>query len=47
MKRAKGFATRGDGRLRARVLAALPYAPTGAQDRAVAEITADMASSSG
>ena len=27
MKRAKGFATRGDGRLRARVLAALPYAP--------------------
>ena len=44
MKRAKGFATRGDGRLQRGVLAALPYAPTGAQDRAVAEITADMAS---
>jgi ATP-dependent DNA helicase RecG len=43
-KRAKGFATRGDGRLQAKVLAALPYAPTGAQTRAVAEITADMAS---
>ena len=44
MSRAKGFATRGDGRLRDAVLAALPYAPTGAQTRAVAEITADMAS---
>ncbi|WP_316014156.1 ATP-dependent DNA helicase RecG, partial [Roseobacter sp. HKCCA0434] len=33
----------GDGRLRAQVLAALPYAPTGAQTRAVAEITGDMA----
>jgi ATP-dependent DNA helicase RecG len=44
MKRAKGFATRGDGRLQNRVLAALPYAPTRAQRRAVAEITADMAS---
>ena len=43
MKRARGIATRGDGRLQARVLAALPYAPTGAQTRAVAEITADMA----
>ncbi|MCB1370916.1 MAG: ATP-dependent DNA helicase RecG [Rhodovulum sp.] len=44
VKRAKGFATRGDGRLRAKVLAALPYAPTGAQTRAVEEIIADMAS---
>lgn len=43
MKRAKGYATRGDGRLRDRVLAALPYAPTAAQARCVAEITADMA----
>jgi ATP-dependent DNA helicase RecG len=43
MKRAKGFATRGDGRLRAKVTAALPYALTRAQTRAVAEITADMA----
>ena len=44
MKRPKGFASRGDGRLRAQVVAALPYAPTGAQARAVAEITADMGS---
>jgi ATP-dependent DNA helicase RecG len=44
MRRAKGFATVGDGRLRDTVLAALPYAPTAAQTRAVAEITADMAS---
>ena len=43
VKRAKGFATVGDGRLRARVLAALPYAPTGAQARCVEEITGDMA----
>ena len=43
MKRARGIATRGDGRLQDKVLAALPYAPTGAQMRAVAEITADMA----
>jgi ATP-dependent DNA helicase RecG len=46
MKRARGIATRGDGHLRAKVLAALPYAPTGAQTRAVAEITADMAAPS-
>jgi ATP-dependent DNA helicase RecG len=44
VKRAKGFVTRGDGRLRARVLAAFPHPLTGAQQRAVAEITADMAS---
>jgi ATP-dependent DNA helicase RecG len=44
MKRAKGFSTAGDGRLRARVLAALPYSPTGAQTRALSEIAADMAS---
>jgi len=44
IRRPKGFATLGDGRLRDRVLAALPYAPTAAQIRAVAEITADMAS---
>jgi ATP-dependent DNA helicase RecG len=43
MKRARGIATLGDGGLRNRVLAALPYAPTGAQSRAVAEIVADMA----
>ena len=43
LRRPKGFATVGDGALRDRVLAALPYAPTAAQSRAVAEITADMA----
>ena len=43
MKRPKGFSTVGDGRLSAAVLAALPYRPTAAQTRAVAEITADMA----
>jgi ATP-dependent DNA helicase RecG len=43
MKRPKGFETRGDGRLRDAVLGRLPYRPTGAQERAVAEIAADMA----
>ncbi len=38
-----GRPTRGDGRLFSRVLAALPYSLTGAQRRAIAEITADMA----
>jgi ATP-dependent DNA helicase RecG len=42
-RRGKGRASAGDGRLRARALAALPYAPTGAQTRALAEIAADMA----
>ncbi|NAZ36958.1 ATP-dependent DNA helicase RecG [Rubellimicrobium sp. CFH 75288] len=42
-RRARGRASRGDGGLRARVLAALPYAPTAAQLRALAEIEADMA----
>ena len=39
-----GRRTEGDGRLRSKVLAALPYRPTGAQQRAVDEIAADMAS---
>ncbi|WP_136645422.1 ATP-dependent DNA helicase RecG [Tabrizicola sp. YIM 78059] len=43
LRRGKGIETRGDGHLRARVLKSLPYAPTGAQVRAVAEIEADMA----
>lgn len=43
LRRQTGRETRGDGHLQARVLAALPYAPTGAQTRAVAEIAADMA----
>ncbi len=43
VRRKKGRTTKGDGSLQARVLAALPYQPTGAQTRAVAEIQADMA----
>jgi ATP-dependent DNA helicase RecG len=43
MRRPKGFATQGDGRLRARVLAALPFPLTGAQERAAGEVAADMA----
>ncbi|MEM1388641.1 MAG: ATP-dependent DNA helicase RecG [Pseudomonadota bacterium] len=43
LKRAKGRATRGDQTRQDRVLAALPYRPTGAQTRAVAEIAGDMA----
>lgn len=42
-RRGKGLKTHGDGRLRGRVLSALPYEPTGAQTRAVAEIESDMA----
>ena len=41
-RRGKGRPSRGDGGLRAKVLAALPYRLTGAQQRAVAEITDDM-----
>ena len=43
-RRGKGQATRSTGALQRRVLASLPYQPTGAQSRAVAEIAADMAS---
>ncbi|WP_029007418.1 ATP-dependent DNA helicase RecG [Azospirillum halopraeferens] len=42
-RRLSGRAVAGDGRLRARVAAALPFALTGAQQRALAEIDADMA----
>ena len=43
-RRAKpGRATTGDGTRAEKILAALPYTPTGAQLRAVDEITADMA----
>ncbi|MBM3516612.1 MAG: ATP-dependent DNA helicase RecG [Alphaproteobacteria bacterium] len=38
-----GRTIRGDGRMRERVIAALPYRLTAAQDRALAEISADMA----
>ena len=40
---APGFETKGSGQLQARVREALPFEPTGAQIRAVEEITADMA----
>ncbi len=42
-RRAKGVATVAEGRLGARLVAALPFTPTGAQNRAVAEIIADLA----
>ncbi|MEL6678167.1 MAG: DEAD/DEAH box helicase, partial [Pseudomonadota bacterium] len=42
VRRAPGVETRGDGRLRAAALKALPYAPTAAQTRAVGEIVADL-----
>ncbi|WP_128516771.1 ATP-dependent DNA helicase RecG [Tabrizicola thermarum] len=43
IRKAKGVSTRGTGDLRARVLESLPYSPTKAQLRALAEIAADMA----
>ncbi|MDP2083155.1 MAG: ATP-dependent DNA helicase RecG [Pseudotabrizicola sp.] len=43
LRKSKGVVTRGTGALQAQVLAGLPYQPTGAQTRAVAEITGDMA----
>ncbi len=42
-RRARGVQSVATGRLQARVLAALPYRPTGAQHRAIEEISADMA----
>ncbi len=42
-RRAPGIVSTGTGDLRKRVLAALPYRPTGAQQRAMQEIAADMA----
>ena len=43
LRRGKGIASLGTGALQARVLAALPYQPTAAQTRAIAEIAGDMA----
>ena len=43
LRRAKGRATIGTGKLQAKVLEALPYTLTGAQTRAIAEIAEDMA----
>lgn len=42
-RRRKGVSTEGDGRLRRKVLEALPFRPTGAQQRSVQEIADDMA----
>jgi len=42
LRKQKGVPTVGDGMLRAKVVAGLPYALTGAQARAVAEIAGDM-----
>ena len=44
LRRGKGVASLGTGTLQARVLQNLPYTPTGAQSRAIAEIAVDMAS---
>ncbi len=43
LRRGKGVVSLGTGRLQAAVLASLPYAPTGAQTRAISEISADLA----
>lgn len=43
MRRGKGRVSEATGRLQAKVRAALPYTPTGAQARAIEEIAADMA----
>ena len=43
LRRLKGRPITGDGRLRAKVMAALPWSLTGAQTRALAEIDGDMA----
>lgn len=42
-RREAGHVSQGDGQLRKAVLAALPYAPTGAQTRAIKDIAKDMA----
>lgn len=44
LRRGKGRRTSGDGQLRAKVLKSLPYRPTDAQDRSIAEIVEDMGS---
>ena len=38
-----GIASRGSGKLTAKIMEALPYTPSGAQSRAVSEIVADLA----
>ncbi|WP_343115549.1 ATP-dependent DNA helicase RecG [Ostreiculturibacter nitratireducens] len=44
LRRGKGRPSVGNGTLQRRVLDALPFRPTGAQERAISEIAADMAS---
>jgi ATP-dependent DNA helicase RecG len=44
MRREPGRANKGDGRLRAKIEAALPFSLTGSQKKAVEEITGDLAS---
>jgi len=43
-RKARGISSIGDGRFQAKVLAALPYQATKAQNRAIAEITVDLGS---
>ncbi|WP_299350436.1 ATP-dependent DNA helicase RecG [uncultured Shimia sp.] len=43
LQRAKGIISEGTGKLQSRVLGQLPYTPTGAQGRAIEDITRDMA----
>ncbi|AHD00993.1 ATP-dependent DNA helicase RecG [Leisingera methylohalidivorans] len=43
-RKVRGLQSKATGRMQSRVLKALPYHPTGAQARAIAEISADMAS---
>ncbi|MHC0052932.1 ATP-dependent DNA helicase RecG [Actibacterium sp. D379-3] len=43
VRRGAGHPTTGNGALRRKILAALPYRPTGAQERAMREIADDMA----
>lgn len=43
-RKSRGIVSRSTGRLQGPVLASLPYRPTAAQARAIAEISADMAS---
>jgi ATP-dependent DNA helicase RecG len=45
-RKARGIVSVGTGALQSKVLASLPYRPTGAQLRAIAEIAGDMASES-
>ena len=44
LRKGKGRSSAGDGTLQCKVLQSLPYQPTGAQQRTLAEVAADMAS---